>query len=93
MAVSPRRQAGGALGYGVFGLCYGSSGLPFQFLVNAVSYSSFAPALICTRQSPATFLDQSGWLVSAAPFELRPLFQNGNAIGAFARSKGLQSYH
>ena len=81
-------QAGGGLGYGVFGLCYGSSRLPFQFLVNAVSHSSFSPALICTRQSPATFLDQSGWLVSAAPFELRPLCQNGTAVGALLEPRG-----
>ncbi|WP_428394127.1 phage head spike fiber domain-containing protein [Lichenicoccus sp.] len=81
-------QAGGGLGYGVFGLCYGSTTLPFQFLVNAISSSSFAPNSICTRQSSATFLDQSGWLVSAAPFELRPLFQDSIVAGALLEARG-----
>ncbi len=72
---------GGGLGYGVFGLRYGSRRLSFQYLLDVPAYASFAPGRICRRQSSATFIDQSGVMQSAAAFVMRPLFENGACVG------------
>ena len=78
----------GLLGYGVFGLRYGSLNLPFQYLLNVATLADFAPGIICTRQSAATFLDQSGAMRLAAPFVLRPDFEAGVCSGALLEQRG-----
>ncbi len=81
-------DAGGGVGYGSPGLCYGSASLPFQYLLNVGSLAAFAPGLISARQGPATFIDGNGLIQPAAPRVLRPDYQNGVCIGALLEPRG-----
>ena len=85
---SLNNEGGGALGYGVFGLRYGSSKLCFQYLVDVPSYSPFAPGVISTRQSSATYVDENLLIQSVGPFVLRPRYENGVCIGALSEPQG-----
>ena len=81
------RVAGG-FGYGVFGTRYGSTEMRFQYLLNVTTFAAFAPGMICTRQSAATFVDASGLICVAAPYVMRPLFQNGSCLGPLIEPRG-----
>ena len=79
---------GGGVGYGIPGLAYGSASVAFQYLLDVAEFSSFAPGLLSSRGSPATFVDGSGLIRLAAPRVLRPSYQLGVCIGAMLEPRG-----
>ena len=79
--------AGGGSGYGGAGLRYGSRVLAFQYLLQVAGYVDFAPGMITTRQSPATFLDGKGLMQLAQAQVLRPHFQQAAYSGALLEAR------
>lgn len=79
---------GGGMGYGVPGLGYGSASMAFQYLLNVPVLSSFAPGMLSRREGPATFVDGTGLIQSAAPRMLRPNYQLGICIGPLLEPRG-----
>ena len=78
---------GGGVGYGGAGLRYGSRSLAFQYLLQVAGYGAFAPGIISTRQSPATFIDGKGLMQSAQAQVLRPNFHQALCSGALLEAR------
>ncbi len=75
-------EIGGGLGYNIVGLRYGSSSLPFQYLLNIAPRAKFAFGLISARESPATFIDADGLMQLAPPRVIRPDYSRDTVVGA-----------
>ena len=75
--------AGGGGGYGTAGLRFGSSTLPFQYLVGVAT-----DGRTTRRESDASFIGIDGTLQIAGRHVVRPLYTGGSAISPLIEPRG-----